>query len=164
MQGLTKKLIGLILQCRTRSISALESHLELILAARSGQPICDMIFDQTEQQRVVQMGWYIEALRKYAVFKGRASRAEYWMFVLLNTLIFCTISLLEGLATGSAKLGFTSRAYQLAVALPFAAVHVRRLHDVGRSGWWFWVPVVNFALCCLDSKVAENDYGKSPKE
>lgn len=110
------------------------------------------------------MGWYIQALRKYAVFNGRASRAEYWMFVLINTLILCTVSLLEGLVTGSAKLGFASRAYQLAVALPFAAVYVRRLHDVGRSGWWFWVPVVNFALCCLDSQVAENDYGKSPKQ
>jgi len=110
------------------------------------------------------MSWYIRALRKYAVFNGRARRAEYWMFVLINTMVFCAISLLEGLVTGSAKLGFASRAYQLAVALPFAAVYVRRLHDVGRSGWWILVPVVNFVFCCFDSQSGKNGYGPNPKE
>jgi len=86
------------------------------------------------------------------------------MFVLVNTLIFCAISFIEGAVTGSAKLGFACHAYELAVAFPFAAVYVRRLHDVGRSGWWIWVPVVNFVFCCLDSQAVENKYGQNPKQ
>lgn len=110
------------------------------------------------------MDWYIQVLRKYAVFKGRASRTEYWMFVLINLLIALAISLFEGLITGNAKAGLASHIYKVAVVIPFTAVYVRRLHDVGRSGWWILVPLVNFIMCCFDSETEENKYGPNPKK
>lgn len=110
------------------------------------------------------MNWYIQALRKYAVFSGRASRTEYWMFVLFNILIAIAVSVSEGLVSGSGKSGLAVLIYKIAVAVPFAAVYVRRLHDVGRSGWWILVPIVNFVMCCFDSQAQENKYGPNPKQ
>lgn len=110
------------------------------------------------------MNWYVQVLRKYAVFNGRASRTEYWMFFLFNILIAIVISVLEGLISGSGKSGLPVLLYKLAVAVPFTAVYVRRLHDVGRSGWWILVPVANFVMCFFDSQAHENVYGPIPKQ
>jgi uncharacterized membrane protein YhaH (DUF805 family) len=119
---------------------------------------------QSEKAKVGDMFWYIQGLKKYAVFSGRASRTEYWMFVLSNLLIAIVISVAEGLVTGSGKSGLAVLTYKLAVVVPFTAVYVRRLHDVGRSGWWILVPVVNFVMCCFDSQAQENKYGPNPKQ
>jgi uncharacterized membrane protein YhaH (DUF805 family) len=117
------------------------------------------------------VNWYLEVLRKYAVFDGRARRTEYWMFTLINTLV----SLAIGFAGG--KLGWSQHTittvaviYMLFVLLPSLGVVVRRLHDTGRSGWWFLIVVVPligavvllvFAL--QDSEQGSNDYGANPK-
>ena len=82
------------------------------------------------------MNWYIGVLKKYVEFSGRARRMEYWMFVLINTIIACVIAFVEGLA-GSP--GFVSVIYSLAVLLPSIAVAVRRLHDTDRTGWWLLI-------------------------
>ena len=85
------------------------------------------------------------------------------MFVLWDILISITVSIFEGVVTGSGKPGLIVFIYKFAVVVPFTAVYVRRLHDVGRSGWWILVPVVNFVLCCFDSQVDDNKYGPNPK-
>jgi len=88
------------------------------------------------------MNWYIEALKKYAVFKGRARRAEYWYFILFNLLIsigFMLLDAVTGTFDKQGGMGFFSGLYSLAVMLPGVAVSVRRLHDTGRSGWLFGV-------------------------
>ena len=73
------------------------------------------------------MEWYLKVLKQYGDFNGRARRKEYWMFVLFN-IIFTGIATLI-----SPKL---YAIYTLAVLIPNLAVSVRRLHDVGKSGWW----------------------------
>ena len=79
------------------------------------------------------MGWYIEVLKKYAVFGGRAGRKEYWQFFLINTIIALLIALLE-IQFGCS--GAVSIVYSALMLVPSVAVSMRRLHDTDRSGWW----------------------------
>jgi len=109
------------------------------------------------------MDWFLQVLKKYAVFNGRAQRMEYWMFTLISTIIY--IALTVGLGFISASLaGIVALVYQLAVLVPSIAVGIRRMHDIGRSGWWILFPVVNLIFLCLDSQADENEYGPNPKK
>jgi uncharacterized membrane protein YhaH (DUF805 family) len=112
------------------------------------------------------MEWYLDVLRKYADFSGRARRKEYWMFTLVNFIIMLVLAFIEGLV-GIA--GIISGLYSLAVLLPAIAVTVRRLHDTGRSGWWFliaFIPIVGLVLLVFlifDSETETNEFGINPK-
>ena len=119
------------------------------------------------------MNWYIEVLKKYAVFSGRARRKEYWFFVLFNVIISFVLTVIDA-ATGTydetVGAGILSGIYLLAIFIPSLAVAVRRLHDTGRSGWWLLVgliPLVGWILTLIwylsDSEVGENKYGPNPK-
>lgn len=114
------------------------------------------------------MRWYLEVMRQYAVFSGRAQRREYWMFFLFNILIAFALGFTSGfmaamLGTGGKLVGAVNTIYSLAVLVPGIAVGVRRLHDIGRSGWWLLFPVVNIIMLCRDGQPGENDYGPDPK-
>jgi uncharacterized membrane protein YhaH (DUF805 family) len=92
--------------------------------------------------------WYPTVLRRYAVFRGRAGRPEFWWFQLVNVLI-----LLAGLiwveASGSSASRAVLNLYELAVFLPSLGVEIRRLHDIDKSGWWVllcFVPIVGTIL------------------
>lgn len=120
------------------------------------------------------MKWYFKCWQQYADFSGRARRKEFWMFVLFNAIVAFVISFILGLIaglTGIAALAYLSYIYTLAVLIPSLAVCVRRLHDVGKSGWmyliglipffgWFWL----LALYCSDSQEGSNKWGNNPKE
>jgi uncharacterized membrane protein YhaH (DUF805 family) len=118
------------------------------------------------------MSWYLRVLGKYAEFGGRARRREYWMFTLVNTVVVAvlwTISFYGVMHDNSAGM-FLYFAYVLAVLLPGLGVFVRRLHDTGRSGWWFFlglVPLVGavvlLVFLCLDGQAGDNEYGPDPK-
>lgn len=119
------------------------------------------------------MNWYLEVLKKYAVFEGRAGRKEYWFFILFNILISMALVYVDWL-TGNINpetgLGILSGIYALGVMIPGMAVSVRRLHDTGRSGWWLlitFVPVIGAIVflyfMVLDSNPEINEYGPSPK-
>lgn len=120
------------------------------------------------------MNWYLEVLKKYTVFTGRARRKEYWYFILFNILISLVLGAIDG-ATGTFSpetgLGLLGGIYALAVLIPGIAVSIRRLHDTGRSGWWLLVlliPIIGtiilLVLMILDSKPGQNQYGENPKE
>lgn len=118
------------------------------------------------------MSWYLQVLKKYAVFSGRARRKEYWFFFLFNIIVIIVLGAIDLTTGGESGVGFLlGIIYQLAVLIPSTAVTVRRLHDTGRSGWWLLislVPVIGgivlivFAL--IDSESGENQYGGNPKE
>ena len=122
------------------------------------------------------MNWYLDVLKKYADFGGRARRKEYWMFALFNFLIYIAIlifsAILGSIDNSLALIGSLLLViYGLAIFVPSLAVAVRRLHDTGRSGWWFliaFVPVVGGIILLVftvqDSVPGENEYGKNPKE
>lgn len=108
-----------------------------------------------------KMNHYVEVLKKYAVFSGRASRAEYWYFVLINfvvSFLIGFISRLVGLADSSGQ-SILSNIYSLAVLVPSIAVGVRRLHDVGKSGWFLLIPFYNLYLLIIAGTAGDNKYG-----
>lgn len=116
------------------------------------------------------MSWFIEALKKYAVFSGRARRKEYWMYTLFVGIIYVVLSVLS-VATKSSAFSILLVIFWLAILLPSLGVGVRRLHDTGRSGWWLLfgiVPLVGgitlLVFTCLDSEPGPNKYGPNPKE
>ena len=117
------------------------------------------------------MDWYIKVVRdNYANFEGRARRKEYWMFVLINTIISFVLGFVDGIISGPEGwvLGVV---YTLAVMIPSIAVSVRRFHDINKSGWWVlglslfvvvgWI--WGFVLACQDSDIGDNSYGSSDK-
>lgn len=112
------------------------------------------------------MKWYLEVLKKYATISGRARRKEYWMFLLVNIIISFAVGFIFGLigrVTGHPGIAQLGQIYSLAVLIPGIAVGVRRMHDVGRSGWWFAVPVVNLVFACTRGTRGENQFGPDPK-
>ncbi|MEI7812936.1 MAG: DUF805 domain-containing protein [Ignavibacteria bacterium] len=114
------------------------------------------------------MNWYLQVLRNYAEFSGRARRTEYWMFALFN-FIFAIVALIFDLVLGTAAVFYTI--YIVALFIPGLAVSVRRLHDVGKSGWMMLIiliPLIGaiwlFVLSVTDSQPGDNQYGQNPKE
>ena len=108
------------------------------------------------------MEWYLKVVRdNYANFKGRASRQEYWMFFLFNVIFAFALGIIEGLTGifGNTDESILANIYSLAVAIPSIAVGVRRIHDVGKSGWFLLIPIYNFILLVTDSESGENQYG-----
>ncbi|WP_010177781.1 DUF805 domain-containing protein [Aquimarina agarilytica] len=107
------------------------------------------------------MNWYLKVLKQYADFNGRARRKEYWMFILINTIISY---LILGIATAiDPSFVVLSSIYSLAVLVPTIAVAVRRAHDVGVSGWFMLIPFYNLYLAVKNGDVGPNEYGPDPK-
>jgi uncharacterized membrane protein YhaH (DUF805 family) len=117
--------------------------------------------------------WYLEVLKKYAVFDGRARRKEYLMFILFNIIITAVLALIDsliGTVIRQGGFGLLQGLYDLAVLIPTLAVTVRRLHDTGRTGWWILIgliPVIGgivlLIFMLLDSESGANQYGPNPK-
>ena len=105
------------------------------------------------------MNWYLKVLQNYANFSGRARRKEYWMFVLFNMIVSVVLTVIGMMA----HVEFIDSIYSLAVLLPSIAVGVRRMHDVGKSGWFIIIPIYNLILACTDGEKGENAYGPDPK-
>jgi len=109
------------------------------------------------------MNWYLEVLKKYAVFNGRARRKEYWMFALFNFIIMFVLELIGGGSKTTGSSSVPSLIYQLAVLIPSIAVGVRRMHDTNHNGWWIICPIVNLVFAVTDGTQGENRYGPDPK-
>lgn len=112
------------------------------------------------------MNWYVDVLKKYTVFTGRASREEYWMFTLINFVV----SLFVGVIAKAIGVDALDSLYLIAVIIPSVAVGIRRLHDTNRSGWFMFlsfIPIVGWIVLIIffiqDSDVDTNQYGPNPK-
>ena len=120
-----------------------------------------------------RVSWYLEALKKYAVFHGRSRRAEYWYFVLFNlivAIVLAAIDSLLGTFSSAQNIGLLSGIYSLAVLIPTLAVTFRRLHDIDRSGWWILInlvpligTIVLLVFALMDGTPGDNRYGPNPK-
>jgi uncharacterized membrane protein YhaH (DUF805 family) len=105
------------------------------------------------------MNYYLKVLQNYANFNGRARRSEYWYFVLFN-IIASVVLTIVGITI---KNNILSNLYSLAILIPSIAVGVRRMHDVGKSGWFILIPIYNLILACTNGVEGENEYGADPK-
>jgi uncharacterized membrane protein YhaH (DUF805 family) len=127
----------------------------------------------------VQLHWYIDVLKNYVGFSGRARRKEFWIFTLISAVISAILSLIDhfigtdgrsGNGMYSYGGGLLSGIYGLAVLLPTLAVQFRRLHDTDRSAWWIliWlIPLVGWIILLvfnvLPGTQGPNRYGPDPK-
>lgn len=113
------------------------------------------------------MQWYLSVLKRYAQFSGRASRREYWTFVLYNFLFLVLLSFVGRVM----RMRTLASLYNLVVFIPGLAVGVRRLHDIGKSGWmllvsiiplvgWIWLII----LLITSGDEGENEYGHPPEK
>lgn len=111
------------------------------------------------------MEYFNDALKKYATFEGRATRTQYWMYILFYTIFSIVLNIVDYV------LGtfFLVTIFGLGLLIPSISICARRLHDTGRSGWWqliLFIPllgvIVLLIFMVLDSD-EENEYGPDPK-
>ena len=124
-------------------------------------------FNEKTEEEYSFYDWSFKCLKNYANFQGRARRLEYWGFMLFNAFIYTTTAMLDNML-GTFIL--FNGLFLLAVALPVLGVSVRRLHDIGRSGWWYLIvliPIVGFFVLlywfCQAGDAQANQYGQPSK-
>ena len=139
------------------------------------------------------MSWYLQVLKQYATFKGRARRKEYWMFFLVNFIVKSFLTYIDtkfsivinigtrlnvynellnyGFTDEMMQIGALSLFYSLFIIIPSLAVQVRRLHDCNRSGFWIFIsliPIIGAIILIIffveDSQPGDNRFGHNPKE
>tara|TARA_B100000674_G_scaffold105413_1_gene77307 strand:+ start:4409 stop:4789 length:381 start_codon:yes stop_codon:yes gene_type:complete len=115
------------------------------------------------------MNWYLEVLRKYATFSGRARRKEYWMFTLVHVLIALVLMASSGLIGPVG--GLLYLLYVLGTIVPSIALTVRRLQDQDKEWPWIFVSLIPFigsiwllVLMVTEGTKGENRFGADPKE
>jgi len=124
--------------------------------------------------------WFTDPITKhYADFKGRATREQFWLFLLYGLLgIIIVWFLLVCFFAIFLNFGFHGATFWLGVIgvpltfwsliIPIVSIQVRRLHDIGWSGWWYFISFVPFGnlallvLYCLPSQPGVNKYGPNP--
>lgn len=112
------------------------------------------------------MNWYMKVMQEYFNVQGRARRKEYWMFFLVYLLIVMVAAVLGNLLNSPAATSVVA----LIHVVPAITVGVRRLHDIGRSGWWLligMVPVIGWIIALYwavqPGDSGSNAYGPDPK-
>jgi uncharacterized membrane protein YhaH (DUF805 family) len=111
--------------------------------------------------------WYKKVVfENYANFNGRARREEFWYYNLAGliiSIILMVIDNVSGLTFGEAQNGILRIVYSLVLFIPGLAVGIRRMHDVGKSGWYSIIPIYNLILACTEGDEGTNEYGSDPK-
>ena len=115
------------------------------------------------------MNYYLDAFHKYTEFSGRATRTQYWMFVLFNAIVSIAIGIITALLSPGTIATSIGWLYFFATLVPSLALGVRRLHDTD-SGWWILIvlipligAIVLLVFLVLDSTPGDNSYGPNPK-
>ncbi len=114
------------------------------------------------------INWFMKVVTQhYFDFNGRARRAEFWWYILVNFIIAIVLNVIDGMLHLGGILGGL---FAVALLLPSLGVMVRRLHDTGRSGWWYFivlVPLVGVILLIVwfaaEGTKGPNAYGPDPK-
>lgn len=127
------------------------------------------------------MNYFLNNFKNYINFSGRARRKEFWMFFLFNFIVAIVTMILDNILGTTFKIdmggypmpmpyGYICLAYALAAFIPGLGVTVRRLHDVGKSGWFYFIgliPIIGgiwlLVLFCTEGTMGENKYGPDPK-
>ena len=128
------------------------------------------------------MGDMFLPLKRYFEFSGRSRRREYWLFVLLYSVLLTVAVILDiqlGLGgdytgysefgDGSFEMSFNLSFGPLAIGvmalliIPVFAAAIRRMHDVDKSGWFIWVPIYGLILACSAGTRGPNRFGPDPK-
>jgi len=117
-----------------------------------------------------KMNYFLDVItNKYAQFDGRATRSEYWYFTLFYIIAYILVMIIDGmLMPMTGGIPVLTLIFALGLLIPSLAVGIRRLHDIGKSGWWMllaFIPLISLVLIAffvMDSK-PDNEYGPNPK-
>ena len=111
------------------------------------------------------MNFYLDVWKKFAEFGGRSRRKEFWFFWLINMVLTSVLKFIPG-TVGMIVAGI----FGLAILVPSLAVAIRRMHDIGKSGWWIcinFIPLIGtiwyIILAAKDSEAGSNKWGACPK-
>jgi uncharacterized membrane protein YhaH (DUF805 family) len=120
--------------------------------------------------------WKKVVLKNYANFQGRARRSEYWYYALFNVIlilpfyVIAMIGLVSEITALSIIGGLGYIVILLGTFIPSLAAVVRRLHDVGRSGWYYFIalipiagPIILLVWLFTEGNSGANEYGDDPK-
>ncbi|GAA3637895.1 DUF805 domain-containing protein [Flavivirga jejuensis] len=129
---------------------------------------------KTKVERHGFLKWYLTVLiDNYANFSGRARRQEYWIFILFQFVIFISLGFMSAVTEDlfeTQLFGIVVGIYLLGTLIPWLAVNIRRLHDTGKSGGYFFVNLIPLIgriwyliLMCTDGNANSNQYGPNPK-
>ena len=133
------------------------------LGSSTNTGVADLVKTDQSEEKYSGFHWFVKCLKNYVNFNGRARRKEFWFFNLFTFSLSLIISSLFG--PQSPLLGLL----MLAIFLPFLAVSARRLHDIGKSGWWYLISLTGIGFFLLifwwvqDSDTNENQYGEVTK-
>lgn len=112
--------------------------------------------------------YYVRIWKNYVKFDGRDSRKQYWMFVLANFIVCFVVGLVLGIISKELS-NLVSIIYSLAILCPSIAAGIRRMHDIGKSGWFVLVELIPIAgiiiwivLAAQPGETSENAYGEVP--
>lgn len=111
------------------------------------------------------MGAFKDGLSRYVDFSTRSNRPMFWYWTLWNILLGIVSSVIDAIL-GFGDIGLVNALLSLALLIPSIAVSVRRLHDIGRSGWWYLlvlVPIVGWIILlvffCTKGQETPNNWG-----
>lgn len=111
------------------------------------------------------MEYFINAFKQYADFTGRASRQDYWMFIVFYMIFLVLLGVL-GAMLGTSLL---TTLFSLVILVPSISITARRLHDIGRSGWWQLIgllPLIGLIVMIIflvQASDEDNEYGPGPQ-
>lgn len=112
--------------------------------------------------------YYVDFWKNYVNFSSRSRRAAFWYVMLMNVIIAIVLSVLMAI---SSVFYYVAVVYDLAIIIPSIALWVRRLHDIGKAGWWVLLdfvplvgPIVLLVWACREGDHGANAYGPDPKE
>ena len=106
--------------------------------------------------------------RNYVTFAGRASRSEYWYWVLFTFIVGVVTATLDYVAFPGSDYSPTNSLASLALLLPSFAVLARRLHDIDRTAWWLLLLLTGIGTillviwACFRGTAGPNQYGSDP--
>lgn len=106
------------------------------------------------------MNYLVDGLQNFANFKGRTAKKPFWMFMVFVLVIQFAFGFLGGLM----DMPILGTIVGLVLAIPTYAIGARRMHDVGKSGWFFLVPLYNLYLAFQDSEPIANHWGDIPQD
>jgi uncharacterized membrane protein YhaH (DUF805 family) len=117
--------------------------------------------------------WFIDVLKgHYADFDGRVSKQQFWMYILAYFILSVVVGIVGGIlgVIASALTTVITSLFSLALIVPTIAIGVRRLHDIGKSGWLYliaFIPLIGIifliVLWIKDGEVGDNAFGADPQ-
>ena len=127
----------------------------------------DKLSDQNKAEEQFNMlDWFVKCLKNYVTFDGRARRKEFWFFMLVSFILGIIVQIIDAILVTDKIL---NGVLNLALFLPSLAVGARRLHDVGRSGWWQLLVLTIIGIIPLiiwwasNTKPESNQWGQPAK-